>query len=233
MNHTFYKLLKFECKLNFIHWIIIVASFVVLITGMIFNEYIVDRSSKIVIGGSIIPLIILFSGLLTLHSYSESTNRQSMEMYHLLPVSGNIKFFTKQFFTVLIFPLILLFLYLLVAEITQFIVLEKYRNTLFSPNIKPGKIAMQFILMHAFATFLAIVFKKRKLLYTIAAFFLFQLIMGISIIMRHAISGNLPPKVIKTSTLSESFVDTFPLIIIAISVILYIISYRLFYRRQL
>lgn len=233
MNHTFYKLLKFECKLNFINWTIIVSTFIIIMAGMIFNKFIDDHSPKIVIGGSIIPLIILFSGLLTLHSYSESTNRQSMEMYNLLPVAGNIKFFTKQFFTVLIFPLVLLFLYLLVAKISQLFVLEKYGSTLFSPNIKPEKIATQFILMHAFATFFAIVFKKRKLLYTIAAFFFFQLIMVICIIIWHAISGNLPPKVIKPSTLTESFADTFPLIIITISIILYFISYRLFYRRQL
>ena len=79
MNNSFYKILKLELKLNFINWLILLGIFAII---MVWQMTYKDSS---IIGGSIIPLMILFSSLITLHSYSESTSRQSMEMYHLLP----------------------------------------------------------------------------------------------------------------------------------------------------
>ena len=185
-----------------------------------------------VIGGSIVPLMILFSSLITLHSYSESTTRQSMEMYHLLPVNGNTKFLSKQLITLVFFPIILLGLYLFFAIVVYPLVFGESQHSLLSPNIEPEKIGLFFIWAHSFATFFAILFKKRKILYAIAAFFVFQII-----VMSFMASLTFFSKTNEMRTPGFAFSDftsTFStIILIVIPLILYFISYRLFFRRQL
>lgn len=227
MNNSFYKILKLEFKLNFTNWMILLGIFFSILVWPSLNK---DSS---VIGGSIVPTMILFSSLITLHSYSESTTRQSMEMYHLLPVSGNAKFFSKQLITLIFFPIILLGLYLFFAIVVYPLVFGESQHSLLSPNIEPEKIGLFFIWAHSFATFFAILFRKRKILYAIAAFFVFQIIGTIFMMIWMAIVSKTNENRIPGFAFSD-FTSTFStIILIVIPIILYFISYRLFFRRQL
>lgn len=229
MNNSFIKILRFEFKLNFIHWAISLSTFIVLIAWMMIQNYIDGR--PFVFGGSQIPLIILFSTFTTLHSYSESTSRQSMELYHLLPISRNSKFFSKQLITFIFFPSLLILLYILIAAFVTTIFGESQRS-MFSPNIEPVKIAMLFIWSHSLATLFAIVFKKQKLLYTIVAYFIFQFSVVIIILLWKMISGEIPFKMVPFA-FTSNITGKLPILNVTIAAILYIISYRLFFRRQL
>ncbi len=230
MSNNFVKLLKFEYKLNFIHWAISLSTFIILIAWLMIQNHIDGK--PFVFGGSYVPLIILFSGFVTLHSYSESTSRQSMELYHLLPVSRNSKFVSKQLITFIAFPLLLVLLYLLISIVVMTTVLGEFQRPMFSPNIKPAKIAMLFIWSHAFATLFAIIFKKRKLLYAIAAYFILQFSLVIGFIIWNSFSISSESKVkVPSIAFTSNFTST--LLALAIAAILYIVSYRLFFRRQL
>lgn len=229
MNNSFYKILKLEFKLNFTNWIILLGIFFTILVWLTLNK---DSS---VIGGSYVPSMILFSSLITLHSYSESTTRQSMEMYHLLPVDGNTKFFSKQLITLIFFPIILLGLYLLFAIVVYPLVFGESQRSFLSPNIEPDKIGLSFIWAHSFATFFAILFKKRKILYAIAAFFVFQIIVMVFMLIWIAsfkmTNGTKTPEFGFFTSNSDGTFST--IILIAIPLIFYFISYRLFFRRQL
>ncbi|WP_321286664.1 hypothetical protein [uncultured Sunxiuqinia sp.] len=230
MNNNFVKLLKFEYKLNFIHWAISLFTFIILIAWLMIQNHIDGK--PFVFGGSYVPLIIFFSSFITLHSYSESTTRQSMELYHLLPVSRNTKFFSKQLITFIAFPLLLVLLYLLISTVLTTAVFGEFQRPMLSPNIKPAKIAMLSIWSHAFATLFAIIFKKRKLLYAIAAYFIFQFSLVIGFIIWNSFSISSGSKV-KVPSLAFTSTFTNTVFAIAIAGILYIVSYRLFFRRQL
>ena len=227
MNNSFYKILKLEFKLNFTNWMILLGIFFTIMVWQSLNK---DFS---VIGGSIVPLMILFSSLITLHSYSESTTRQSMEMYHLLPVNGNTKFLSKQLITLVFFPIILLGLYLLFAIVVYPLVFSESQSSFLSPNIEPEKIGLFFIWAHSFATFFAILFKKRKILYAIAAFFVLQIIVMVFMLIWMA-SVKMTNGMKAPGFAFSDFTGTYStIILIAIPLILYIISYHLFFRRQL
>ena len=226
MNNSFYKILKLEFKLNYINWTILLGIFFSILVWQSLNK---DSS---VIGGSIVPLIILFSSLITLHSYSESTTRQSMEMYHLLPVDGNTKFFSKQLITLVFFPIILLLFYLLFANAVYSLISDGFQRSFLFPNIKHDKIGLYFIWAHSFATFFAIIFKKKKILYAIAAFFVFQII--VVSIMASLTFFSKTNEMRTPGFAFSDFTSTFStIILIVIPLVLYFISYRLFFRRQL
>lgn len=232
MNNSFYKILKFEFKQNILNWAILVSIFVLLVIWYMFQNYIDGSSTSFDFRGSAVPLTIIFLGLITLHSYTESTNRQSMEMYHLLPVSRNRKFFTKQFITALVFPLLLLIIYLIIATIANLFVLEKYSGVLFSPNIKPHLVAILFITGHALSTIFAIVFKKNKLMYATVTFL--ALFIGITMLVTSykSIFG-VTPLVLKLMIMPNQLNDLSMGVPFIFPIVLYFISYRLFFRRQL
>ncbi len=232
MHNTFYKILKFEFKQNILSWAILVSIFVLLVIWYMFQNYIDGSSTPFDFGGSAVPLTIIFSSLITLHSYTESTSRQSMEMYHLLPVSRNKKFFTKQFITALVFPILLLVLYLIIAKIMQFFVSEKHSAALFSPYIKPHHIAILFITGHAFSTLFAIVFKKNKLLYATVTFLALFIVMTMLVTSYKSFFGVTPP-VLKLMIMPNQLNNLSMVVLFIFPIILYFISYRLFFRRQL
>lgn len=228
MNNAFYKILKLEFKLNYINWIIILGIFfLILVWQMAYKD-------SSIIGGSIIPIMILFSSLITLHSYSESITRQSMEMYHLLPVDRNPKFFSKQLITLVFFPIILLGLYLIFALFIYPLVFNEFQRSFLSPNIEPGKFFIFFIWAHSFATFFAILFKKRKILYAIACLFGLQIILSITVMLLMTATINTGGTITPIDNFPNNFNGAVQTgLVIFIPVILYLISYRLFFRRQL
>lgn len=230
MTNTFYKTLKFEVKQNYIPWCIYLLSFIVVTTIHTIKGY--WEHKPFIIGGSVIPILILCSSLITLQSYSESTSRQGMIMYHLLPISRNTKFFAKQFITFIAAPLLMLGSYLILALLVNSLVSGEFNQSVLSPNFKPAKIAFLFLWAHSFATFFAVIFKKRKLLYAIGTYFIFQF----SLILSFAIWKSISSATGKTPSFAftADFTSSLPMVaMLVIPLGLYIISYRLFFKRQL
>lgn len=230
MNNTFYKILKFEVKQNSINWGISLLVFISITTLFTIKGYM--NHKPFVIGGSFVPLLILFSSLITLYSYSESTNRQSMIMYHLLPVSCNAKFFSKQLITFIVVPLILVSIYLILAILVNPLVSGEFNQLALSPNFKPGKIALLFLWAHSFATFFAVLFKKRKLLYAFVSYFIFQFSLIIIFVIWKSVSGGTGK--IPSFAFTANFTSALPLFTMTLIPLgLYIMSYHLFFKRQL
>lgn len=231
MNTNFYKLLKFEIKQNYIHWVICALLFISITTLISVKDYI--NHTPFLLKGSFIPLLFLFSGLITLFSYSESTSRQSMIMYHLLPVSRNTKFFTKQLFTFIAAPLLLLLFYLILALVVNPLVNGEFKRSAFSPNLQPHKIAILFLWSHSWATFFAVLFKKRKLLFVILTYFGFQFLLMIAFFIWQFAFQSFGASTPSFAFLTSSSTTLFWVAGMLIPAILYIISYRLFFKRQL
>lgn len=231
MNTNFYKLLKFEVKQNYVHWVICILSFISIATFFTLKGYM--NHIPFILKGSFIPLLLLFSSLITLHSYSESTSRQSMVMYHLLPVSRNTKFFTKQLITFIAAPLLLLAFYLFLALVINPLVAGEFNQSTLSPNLKPYKIATLFLWSHSWATFFAVIFKKRKLLFVILTYFSIQLLFMIVLIIWKFTFGNFALSAPSFAFFANPSSALLLIAGILIPISLYIISYRLFFKRQL
>lgn len=92
--------------------------------------------------------------------------------------------------------------------------------------------AILFITGHSFSTFFAVVFKKNKLLYSTVTFL--ALFIGITMLVTYLKSefGVAPPVLMLVFIPSKlnNLSMVYPLIV---PMILYFISYRLFFRRQL
>lgn len=232
MNNSFYKVLEFEMKRNFNFWLLLLLSFLAILTYFFFKFH--SQESTIIIGGSFIPMFILFSCLFTLSSYSESTNRQTMIMYHLLPASGNTKFFSKQLITFFVFPFVLLLLYLILVFIVDSLVFKKIDRTWISSNFESIRTLKMFLWAHSMATFFGIVFKKRKLLYTIILFFSVQGIIGLFFVAIQIMFHNSNISIQDFLTRIVDYMKDLPEVThFLIPAIVYFISYRLFFKRQL
>ncbi len=229
MDHSLYKILKYEFNLNTKIWLLILTvSLAILISYFIKVQ---SDNDSIIFAGTIMPILIFLSSIFTIHAYSESTSRQTMELYHLLPVSGNVKFFSKQIITFIIYPVALAGIYLIFVISFDFITSTQLTRSLF--GLKSYKIIELFIWSHSISTFLAIVFKKRKILYAIATFFAFQLLTGIFfLIAQYAMRINLL-QITGISIDTSSIVLRYKILYLMIPLILYVISYRLFFKRQL
>lgn len=232
MNNSFYKVLKFEMKRNFNFWLLLLLSFLAILTYIYFKLH--TQENTIVIGESFISIFILFCCVFTLSSYSESSNQQTMIMYHLLPASGYTKFFSKQLITLFVFPFVLLMLYLILVFIVDSLVLKNIDRTWVSYNFELIRTFKMFLWAHSMATFFGIVFKKRKLLYAIILVFSFQWIIGLTFVLISAILD-------KSNTTIQDFVfrivdyiKDLPEVVHYIApAIFYFVSYRLFFKRQL
>lgn len=231
MNSSFYKILKFELKLNFKIWLLLLASSFALLTFFFFMVH-ADHNS-FVIGGSFIPTFILISCLFTLLSYPESTTKQTMAMYHLLPASGNTKFFSKQLITFWVFPILLLLLYLVFVLVVDPLVFDRFNRSLLSPNFHPIRTLKMYLWAHSIVTLLAIILKKRKLLYTIILLFSFQTIIGIAFFVSQLIFTNLNIS-FNGFFVPLNFMKELPEIThFLVPILFYLVSYRLFFKRQL
>ena len=226
-NNSFYKILKFETRQNMLNWGITISVFLSILIVIAFKKATGD--APLILKGSIIPMMILFSGIFTLYSYSESISKQSMQMYHLLPVSRKMKFFSKQLITFIIAPALFFLIYILFATIVNTIFAGSFSSYYLPPNIEPLKILSSFIWSHSLFTFFGILFKKRKLVYTFVTYFALQFSFSIFFAIWMKVFYS------KTDPLTiNKFFESLPFALTTlIPLALYLISYRLFFRRQL
>lgn len=189
----------------------------------------------------IFPIFLMITCINTINSYQESTKNQSMQMYHLVPISRNTKFISKQFITLFAYPLALTLLTELFIGIIRIFVNTPdvfQKNDLFSPisnqsNLTGFNFLLIWIFGQAVSTLFAIIFKKNKILYAFLVFFGFQFFMSMAM-------------AIYVSTLNLRNGDKVPgffenldkgdwigIVFLFVSIALYGISYHLFFRRQL
>lgn len=232
MKNSFYKILKFEVKLNFKVWMLLLASSLGILMFIFFRFH--SQNNSYIIGGTFIPIFILIASVFTLHSYSESTTKQTMSMYHLLPVSGSTKFFSKQLITFILFPIILLSLYLIFITFGDPLLFNRFNRSLISPNFEPLRTFNFYLWAHSFATFFAVIFRKHKLLYAILFGFIFLFVVPL---IYGWVSKSLvdPQPYIKNglNLIAGYLKIIFEVTYYLVPLIIYIISYRLFIKRQL
>lgn len=186
-------------------------------------------------------LFYLLTLIFTLLSYQESTNCQSMNMYHLIPVNQNIKYLSKIFITLIAFPVLLLLLRELIITLgiskdsasTTGDQLSEVFSILASRQIN-NLLIVSWFLSQSVSTLIAIIFKKYKILYAFVFYWGLQLFMTPIIFLASF------RNIIGKSSLAMTHVHNSPspptLIIpfgIVITLVIYGISYRLFLRRQL
>lgn len=182
----------------------------------------------------IFPIFGFLICLFTLNSYQESTKSQSMQMYHLIPVSRNTKFFSKQFITLIAYPLALIVTTTIFIGVIRIFVTvpDMFRAIHSTPdipdsvNITGKNLLVIWLLGHSVSTFFAILFKKNKILYSFLVYFCFQFIMSIFLIV--FFTGGKSPGIVFSQNRSWIEAGTLPA-----AAIFYGLSYHLFFRRQL
>ena len=230
MNHPFVEMLRYELKSNYMLWILNL----IIGVGLITTYYFLGNNHNSIVPIFTFPVFMFLTWIFTINSYNESIKSQSMQMYHLIPVSRNSKFISKQFVTLIAFPLLLVLLTALFVGIMKvFVTTSTLIQESGSHNLQGRYFPIIFIFGHSISTFFAIIFKKNKILYAIIVYF------GIQFIMSIIIAGifllffkNLSFKI------SNYFIgqDTGTWIVfvsLLLSAVLYGFSYRLFFRRQL
>jgi hypothetical protein len=186
------------------------------------------------------PILGLLTWVFTINSYQESTKNQSMQMYHLIPVSRNSKFFSKQFFTLFAYPLVLIVttaIFIWVIRIfvnTPDIFKESYStpNVPNSVNLTVKYVLPLWIFGHSISTFFAIIFKKNKILYAILVHFCFQFLLSIFLIAFFT-GGKNPGTFFSQNIAGQNMEAWIAAGALLVSAIFYGISYHLFFRRQL
>lgn len=230
MNHPFIKMLKFEWRANRKMWFIITSIGMILLTLLSLTHSLINTML-------FYSLFYLLTMTFTLLCYQESTNSQSMIMYHLIPVERNMKFWSKIFITLIAFPSVLyIFGNLVISPL-----ISTFRGTsspnqsseLFSVMADSSQIIRLLVAFWFFSqaasTLIAIIFKKYKILYAILVYWGFQLLMTPVILIGSFVSGR------SVSTMHQPLapISLYILLVIALTFVIYGISYRLFFRRQL
>lgn len=228
MNRPFVKMLQFEFKLNYMEWIfhlIFVIPFTLLIIFPLQNKHTFFNS------GDIFPICIFISWLFTINSYQESTKSQMMRTYHLIPVSLNMKFFSKQLITFIVFPLLLSFLMFICVSISD--VFTTDNSSVRAPlqnYLSLYSLLVIWIFGHSVCTLIANIFKKKnKIRYAISVYFFYFVTIAFL------------KKYFEFEFSIKSFFDfsreSFQLyhlgLLSLLILIFYGLSYRLFIRRQL
>ena len=227
-------MLKFELKSNYMMWLFYIVSFVALFSFLSYHSGIIPFFDE-----KCLPIITLITFVFTINSYQESVRQQTMQMYHLIPVSKNIKFFSKQFITLIAFPLILYFFALICTSVLTF-------TTDLPPSTGSFRISVagqlstsslslfiMFILSHSICTFFAIIFKKNKVLYAILVYFGFKFSLGIILLAAFWLMGIKNTSVGLFSITPYPSGDWVPIGSGLLLIVFYGLSYHLFLRRQL
>lgn len=237
MNHPFIKMLRFEWKSNYMMWIFNL----IIGVGLLTTLYFMGNRHNSIFPIFIFPIFLMITCVNTINSYQESTKSQSMQMYHLIPVSRNTKFFSKQLITLFAYPLILALLAELFIEIIRIFVNTPevyYKYDLPShlsnqSNMTALNFLLTWIFAHAVSTLFAVIFKKNKILYAFLALFGFQFILSITMAIYISTlnlrNGDRVPGIF--ANLDKG--DWMGIVFLFVSVALYGISYHLFFRRQL
>jgi len=231
MNHPFIKMLRFELKSNYMMWVFNLLVSISLI--LMFVLWISNNSNPQGIKDIYLILFVLVTWLFTLNSYQESTRSQTMQMYHLIPVSRNVKFWSKQFITFLVFPIILISATFIFVSVVTFLKEMDQPFEIWPDSQKAILWLIIWILGHSISTFFAIIFKKNKVLYSILTYFVVKFASAIVMIVFIF--------VFKSMDFQNSFQNSqnnlFEIIglmgAVILSTIFYGISYHLFFRRQL
>jgi len=232
MNHPFIQMLKFEAKSNRKMWIITTAIGVALLA-------LTNLANSSLFKPLSFYLLFFITLVITLLSYQESTNKQSMSMYHLIPVDKSVKFAVKIVISLIVFPLLFLMLYELFTFLGS--LLHRFdrqsgNNTiiwdlLLSQNLL--KVYLVFWLFsQSLSTLLAIVFKKFKVLYAMLVFYGLQILIAPIFALVTFVSKNGPELDSPNRHPSNPLTWVVILAVVA-SIVLYGISYRLFIRRKL
>ena len=232
MNHPFIKMLKFEWKSNYMMWIFYAILFFFLITFFSYHS----RTYPFY-DGKYLPLIALFTFVFTIYSYQESVRPQTMQMYHLIPVSRNIKFFSKQFITLIGFPLILCLLILISTSVLAFVTdqppgLGRVRISIANQLSILSQIIL-LIVGHSVSTFFAIFFKKNKIRYAILSYIGLRIGLGGILLVIFYLTGIKDTSINLFSLTSYPPCDFNVIGLIILSVVFYVFSYHRFLRRQL
>jgi len=231
MNHPFIKMLKYEWKANFMMW----GFYLIIGIGLLsLLYYFKEASHTPVLPAFVFPIFTLLTWIFTINSYQESTKNQSMQMYHLIPVSKNTKFFSKQFITLVAFPLAFALVAAICIQTIKFFTNDapEYYGPR-SINHTEQNIMIIWLLGHSVSTFFAILFKKNKVLYAILVYFCFQIALSIffTIIFFGLVKNN---DLQFSSGLAGQHLQTWGIVgALSLTAIFYGMSYHLFNRRQL
>lgn len=230
MNNAFIKIVRYELKSNYIIWIIDLLISTTLLTFI----YVQMNDYFPIVSKVLFPVFAILSIIFTINAYQESTKSQSMQMYHLIPVSRNMKFLSKQLITFATFPIILITLTFIITLLLNtfgqhsvvYTGLESSEHSFFF-------LLKVWLLFHSIATFFALVFKKNKILYSILATIGFKIVLGI-LLFSFFWLFNIGDITRSMDELSISQIGKIPEIgTLFIVAFLYGISYHLFFRRQL
>lgn len=237
MNHSFIKMLQYECKANYMMWLYNLIIGVGLLTTFYFSGTTHGSAYPIFI----FPIFLLLTWVFTINSYQESTKSQSMQMYHLVPISRNTKFISKQCITLLAYPLALSLLTAFLIGIIRIFVNnpDVFHNYSTSSNVSNHTSITGFNLLliwifgHSVSTFFAIIFKKNKIVYafliSLGLQFVSSIAMAIYISILNLKNGDRVPTIFTNNNIGDYFV----VVALLLSLVLYGISYHLFFRRQL
>ena len=226
MNLPLYKMLRFELKSQFRPTLvssIIMVLFLTYFLSLMGQEKLIDRMFSMF---NILTLLIIPP------IYGESNQNYSMQMYHLIPVSLNIKFLAKLLVTHIIYPLLFTCLILVCGAFSMIIFghTDQIGNSL-SPKYSFYIYFVVWILIHSFITMTSIFFKKNKMMYGALS------LLGVVIVLKFSeliIIGILGIKNSSEHLLSSSSDPSGKWIgMFVMSTVFYYISYRLFKKRQL
>lgn len=232
MNHPFIQMLKFEAKSNQKMWIITTAIGVALLA-------LTNLTNSSLFKPLSLYLLYFITLIFTLLSYQESTNKQSMSMYHLIPVDQSVKFAVKIVISLIVFPLLFFVLYELFT----------FWGSLLHPIDRPlggNAVIWDLLLSHnllkvyivswlfsqSLSTLLAIVFKKFKVLYAMLVFYGLQILIApifalVTFVSKNGVELNSPNRH-PSNPLAWVVV-----LAVVVSIVLYGISYMRFIRRKL
>jgi len=238
MNHPFVKMLRFELKSNYITWLFNMVIGIGILTTMYFQGDMHNSIRDIFM--FIYPMFLILTWIFTINSYQESIKNQPMQMYHLIPVPRNTKFFSKQFITLIAYPFVLIAATAIFIGIIRIFINAPYAfqelNIASHASItnEPSSMVLLVIWIcgHSISTFFAIIFKNRKNLYALLFVIGFQFILGIAgaIFISNL---NFKNATDLPALINQNVEVWLVSILLIISIIFYTISYRLFFRRQL
>ena len=230
MNHPFVEMLRYELKSNYMLWILNL----IIGVGLITTYYFLGNNHNSIVPIFTFPVFMFLTWIFTINSYNESIKSQSMQMYHLIPVSRNSKFISKQFITLLAYPLLLVLLTALFVGIMKvFATTSELFQESGSNNLQTRYFPIIFIFGHSISTFFAIIFKKNKILYAALVYFGLQSIMSIILLIILSVFYKNHSFNLFNNFTGQDFGTWIVFVSLLLSAVLYGFSYRLFFRRQL
>lgn len=210
-------------------WILNTVVSILLLTIYIFsNEQ--ESPAKIDL---FIKLFLLIGWVITIYFYQESTKSQSLQMYHLIPISGNFKFLSKQFITFFAFPAIILSVTYFIAFVANLFAKTDNLSEVWPNSQEAVEWLLVWILWHSISTFFAIIFKKNKVIYSMLTYFLSQISIATFFYLISSLFNTDLSFRFSWDSAGDQLRVIYGVGILLLSAVFYGISYHLFFRRQL